>query len=322
MHHPDRDYDIICSDVENFKLINNVLGKKAEDDLLFEIAICCRTYTRPDGLCGRLDSDRFVCLVERGRTYTNEIFIDQGKRSSILSNNKIADIKWGLYPIDERYFPMDQMCDRAMLAVQSIKAKYGCYFAIYDNSLPKQLHLESTESVYAENPQQPIQAVSCLRELGFIIEMDDFGSGHSSLNMLNQMPIDILMKFIQSETAKPLEQGILQFIVNLARWMHVSMVAEGVETREQLDRLMEVDCNYVQGIIFPTPCQRRILKSFWKKKSCTANGQETFPLFYFSVRVLYKISGSLSVFHYSILFSATADLAAPCSQSHGSFRQR
>lgn len=113
--------------------------------------------------------------------------------------------------------------------------------------------MESVESAYAENPQQPIQAVSCLRELGFIIEMDDFGSGHSSLNMLNQMPIDILVKFTQSETAKPLEQGILQFIMNLARRMHVGVVAEGVETREQLDRLMEVDCNYVQGYYFARP---------------------------------------------------------------------
>lgn len=67
-----------------------------------------------------------------------------------------------------------------------------------------------------------------------MIEMDDFGSGYSSLNMLNDMPIDILkldMKFIRSEMAKPKSQGILQFIINLARWMNLSVVAEGVETK-------------------------------------------------------------------------------------------
>jgi predicted signal transduction protein with EAL and GGDEF domain len=92
--------------------------------------------------------------------------------------------------------------------------------------------------------------------MGFIIEMDDFGSGYSSLNMLNEMPIDILkldMKFIQSETAKPTSQGILQFIIDLARWMNLSVVAEGVETKEQLNRLGEIGCDYVQGYYFAKP---------------------------------------------------------------------
>lgn len=89
--------------------------------------------------------------------------------------------------------------------------------------------------------------------------MDDFGSGYSSLNMLNQMPLDILkldMKFIQSETAKPVDQGILRFIMDLARWMNLSVVAEGVETRAQLERLQEIGCDYVQGYYFakPMPC--------------------------------------------------------------------
>ena len=75
------------------------------------------------------------------------------------------------------------------------------------------LHLEITESAYTEHPDQLAATVRRLRELGFVIEMDDFGSGYSSLNMLNQMPLDILkldMKFIQSETAKPVDQGILR----------------------------------------------------------------------------------------------------------------
>lgn len=380
--HPDRAYDMVCSDVENFKLINDMLGNKIGDDLLCEIAQCCRAYTEPDGVCGRLGADRFACLVERGRTYTNESFGELGKEISMLSNNKSVDIKWGIYPIEERGLPVEQMCDRAMLAVQSIKGKYDRYFAVYNNSLregllrqqaiidsmesalrdgqfqvwfqpkyrirdgqiagaealvrwkhpqwgmlspaefiplfekngfiakldqfvweetcrilktwekkgccdfpvsvnvsradiysgditallvdiigkyglaPEQLHLEITESAYSENPQQLIAVISRLRELGFMIEMDDFGRGYSSLNVLNEMPIDILkldMKFIQSETAKPLEQGILQFIMNLARWMRLSVVAEGVETREQLERLMEADCDYVQGYYFARP---------------------------------------------------------------------
>ena len=118
------------------------------------------------------------------------------------------------------------------------------------------LHLEITESAYTENPSQIIETVDELRKLGFVIEMDDFGTGYSSLNMLNQMKLDILkldMKFIQSETAKPVDQDILQFIVGLARWMNLSVVAEGVETREQLERLREIGCDYVQGYFFAKP---------------------------------------------------------------------
>lgn len=125
---------------------------------------------------------------------------------------------------------------------------------------PSRLHLEITESAYTENPDQIIETVGRLRKLGFVVEMDDFGRGYSSLNMLNQMPLDVLkldMKFIQSETAKPLHQGVLRFIMGLARSMNLSVVAEGVETREQLERLREIGCDNVQGYYFakPLPCR-------------------------------------------------------------------
>ena len=70
------------------------------------------------------------------------------------------------------------------------------------------------------------------------------------------MPIDVLkldMKFIQNETAKPVNQGILRFIMGLARWMNLSVVAEGVETGEQLERLREIGCDFVQGYFFAKP---------------------------------------------------------------------
>ena len=121
------------------------------------------------------------------------------------------------------------------------------------------LHLEITESAYTENPSQIINTVEHLRNLGFVIEMDDFGSGYSSLNMLNQMPLDILkldMEFVQSETAKPVNQGILQFIMKLARFMKLNVVAEGVEIKEQLEHLKVIDCDFAQGYYFakPMPC--------------------------------------------------------------------
>ncbi|MDD2972930.1 MAG: EAL domain-containing protein [Lachnospiraceae bacterium] len=118
------------------------------------------------------------------------------------------------------------------------------------------LHLEITESAYTENPEQIITVVGRLRELGFRIEMDDFGSGYSSLNMLADMPVDVLkldMGFIQSETKKTSGKGILSFVISLAKWLNLAVVAEGVETKDQILALRSMDCNYVQGFYYAKP---------------------------------------------------------------------
>ncbi len=124
------------------------------------------------------------------------------------------------------------------------------------NLLPRQLHLEITETAYTENPDQLIRVVSQLKQLGFVIEMDDFGSGYSSLNMLSELPIDVLkldMRFIQKETEKPDKRNILSFIISLAKWMNLLVVAEGVETAQQIDILRDLECTYVQGYYFSRP---------------------------------------------------------------------
>lgn len=121
------------------------------------------------------------------------------------------------------------------------------------------LHLEITESAYTSNPDQIIQAVKELRSLGFLIEMDDFGSGYSSLNMLAEMPVDVLkldMGFVQHENKGLSGKGIISFVINLAKWMNLSIVAEGVETADQIAMLRAMDCGYVQGFYFARPMQR------------------------------------------------------------------
>lgn len=123
------------------------------------------------------------------------------------------------------------------------------------------LHLEITESAYTDNPEQIINTVDELRNKGFIIEMDDFGSGYSSLNMLGEMSLDILkldMKFIRNQMAKPAERSLLKSIVEMAHTLDLKAVAEGVETEEQRDRLKAIKCDYAQGYFYtkPTPCGR------------------------------------------------------------------
>ena len=137
---------------------------------------------------------------------------------------------------------------------------------------PRHLHLEITESAYVENPDQLLEVVEQLKKAGFKIEMDDFGSGYSSLNMLAAMPIDILkldMKFVQNYSEADNSRSILSFVIGLAKWMNLYVIAEGVETREQLDLLRGMDCNLAQGYYFSKPLPDREFEEILRKSGRT-----------------------------------------------------
>lgn len=125
------------------------------------------------------------------------------------------------------------------------------------NSLaPSELHLEVTESAYTEDSQQIIEMVKKLRLMGHEIEMDDFGTGYSSLNMLSEIPIDALkldMKFIRTAFAGERDTHMIEVILGIANHLHVPVIAEGVETKEQLETLQELGCDIVQGYFFSPP---------------------------------------------------------------------
>lgn len=121
---------------------------------------------------------------------------------------------------------------------------------------PQHINLEITETAYTENPVQLVRAVRALNELGFIIEMDDFGSGYSSLNMLSELPLDMLkidMQFLHSHTQENRKGNILNFIISLAKWLGLSVVAEGIETYAQMAFLHSMGCNFGQGYYFSQP---------------------------------------------------------------------
>ena len=118
------------------------------------------------------------------------------------------------------------------------------------------LHLEVTESAYTEDAKQIVATVSSLREAGFVIEMDDFGSGYSSLNMITTLPIDILkldMMFIRYAFSGSGDTRMLKVIRNIADSLSVPMIAEGVETKEQMLALKDLGCDIVQGYYFSKP---------------------------------------------------------------------
>ena len=128
---------------------------------------------------------------------------------------------------------------------------------IEENGLKNEdFHLEVTESAYTEEANHVISVISKLREKGYRIEMDDFGTGYSSLNMLSAMPIDVL-KLDRSFVIKLLKDEkvvrLVEFIFDLAKMLQVPIVAEGVETAEEVEFLKARGCDMVQGYYFSKP---------------------------------------------------------------------
>ncbi|MDD2959778.1 MAG: EAL domain-containing protein [Lachnospiraceae bacterium] len=118
------------------------------------------------------------------------------------------------------------------------------------------LQLEVTESAYMTNPELMQNTIHLLRNAGFVILMDDFGSGYSSLNTLKDIEVDILkldMKFLPKSGAVEKGEIILASMIKMASWLGMPVVAEGVETRQQRDFLEGVGCEYVQGYFYSRP---------------------------------------------------------------------
>jgi EAL domain-containing protein (putative c-di-GMP-specific phosphodiesterase class I)/GGDEF domain-containing protein len=128
---------------------------------------------------------------------------------------------------------------------------------IRDNGLTYDaLKLEVTESAYTDNAEELLKVMERLRSKGFEIEMDDFGSGYSSLNMLSSMPVDILKMdrgFILNIEHNPQDFRLVQLILDIARNLKLTVIAEGVETENQMLMLKNAGCDVVQGYYFSRP---------------------------------------------------------------------
>ncbi|MDD3920204.1 MAG: EAL domain-containing protein, partial [Eubacteriales bacterium] len=120
----------------------------------------------------------------------------------------------------------------------------------------EQLRLEVTESAFAKSAQQIVDVVKRLIELGFTVEIDDFGSGYSSLNTLKSVPAQVVkldMRFLEDNEDSQRGGNILESIVRMTKWLGMSVIAEGVELIEQADFLKSIGCSYVQGYLYARP---------------------------------------------------------------------
>lgn len=374
-------YDIICSNIENFKLINERHGVKKGDELLRYIADKYRQIKSDETIGGYLGADKFFALSKHKESYDEEFF--DAIATDIYYNAPVRHIviKFAVYQDVDKALPIPSMCDRAIAAMDRIKRVYGKSIASYDdslhvellreqtlvdameegitkkqfvvyyqpkydiqdnviigmealvrwqhpkygmilpgefiplfekngfiakldfyvweqalivlkrwqtnkmtmfpisvnvsridfsiNNLPQKLndmvckygidtsflHLEITESVYTDNPDEIIKTVKELRAMGFKIEMDDFGSSYSSLSMFSLLPIDVLkldIGFIKSDSLMQ-TKSVMSFIISLAKWLEIATIAEGVETKEQVDNLLLMGCHQVQGYYYARP---------------------------------------------------------------------
>ena len=123
---------------------------------------------------------------------------------------------------------------------------------------PELLQLELTESAYTDNAVLLTDIMKRLHDYGFTMMMDDFGSGYSSLNMLKEIPVDVLkidLRFLADKNGETSGKGgsIIASVMRMAKWLNLHVITEGIETQEQADFLRSIGCPDGQGYYFAKP---------------------------------------------------------------------
>ena len=155
----------------------------------------------------------------------------------------------------DKYIPLSVNLSRVDIFRPNIVEEIISY--VDSNNVPRdKLYVEITESAFVEDSKKVVPVIEKIRDSGFKIEIDDFGSGYSSFNTLVSLPFDVLkidMEFIRSMDKNPKVKEVIKMIINLAKTMDAITVSEGVETKEQYEFLKENGCDVIQGYYFSRP---------------------------------------------------------------------
>lgn len=378
---PETEYFILCSDVKDFKLINDSFGKAVGDRVLNSIAWKLREKTSQNTLYCRLSGDKFCVLIEK-ENYNEDVFVSLTKEVSITDGiHYPINMQIGVYKIEDRTISPSTMIDRAGMAIAENKEDYQNKIFYYDDNIretkyweqrlsgelddaikdnqlrvylqaqcdntgkvigsealirwihptegiippfrfipmfeqngliskvdlfvwnqaarllrkwkdegkgefyisvnispadfyfldiykefvnivnkynidPSRLKLEITETVIMKDVESRLMIVENLRDYGFTVEMDDFGSGYSSLNMLKEISVDVLkldMGFLYKTKDEDKSRKIIEMIVKLSKALDMPVICEGVETESQFEFLKSIKCDYFQGYLFARP---------------------------------------------------------------------
>ncbi len=197
---------------------------------------------------GLIAPEVFVPIFEKnGFIYEIDQYV--WEQTCILLRDMI-DRKTPLIPISVNVSGYDISCEDIVDRLIGLIQKY---------EIPvSSLRLEITESAFVRSSERIIQVVEQLRQYGFIMGIDDFGSGYTSLKTLKDVPADMVkldMRFLETEHNPDRGGNILESIVRMARWIGMSVIAEGVEEPEQAEYLKSIGCYNVQGFFYSKPLQ-------------------------------------------------------------------
>ena len=138
---------------------------------------------------------------------------------------------------------------------------------------PSRLQLEITESVAAADPKLTVTVLSHLKHMGIGVVLDDFGTGTTSLRALRQFPVDALKidrSLVREMQTDRVTGDIVEMIIALAHKMNLKAIAQGIETPRQMERLVELGCEYGQGYFFSQPMEAKAAQQFLRQQNAPA----------------------------------------------------
>ena len=196
-----------------------------------------------DPECGEQYPDDFVPVMEKhGLIHRADLFVFE----QICRFH--SDCPSYMLPISFNVSRHDLFGHDYVNEVEAVRRKYEIPVEFF--------RAEITESSAIGGFSLISDAVKQFREKGYLVELDDFGSGYSSLSILKDLPVDILkmdLHFLAGEGLGGRGGIIINAVVEMAKWLNMTAMAEGVETIEQADFLKSIGCNYVQGYLYSKP---------------------------------------------------------------------
>lgn len=205
-------------------------------------------------------SDRFIPILEQtGLIYDVGLWVLE---EALLEHKRL---------IEKGFPPLRVSINLSVVQIQA-EDFFEDFLKVIEKSgvNPRYIELEITESFFFENPQDTLEKIYKLKELGVSIAIDDFGKGHSSFNRLKTVPFDRLKidkEIIDTIGVDKKLAPLTEIIILLARTLGASVTAEGVERKEQADFLKTVDCDEIQGFYFSRSLSPQALEEFLRNEA-------------------------------------------------------